>query len=69
MIIGKYLISDFKKFMDAASKSRRAMTVVVSMDGPKLLLSYDGDDSTITTVTIFDEETRTSPTISRTETL
>lgn len=67
MIIGKYLVSDLKKLLDAVLKSRRATTFQMSMDGPKLLVSYDGDDGKVTTVTLFDESVKSSPTISRTE--
>jgi hypothetical protein len=67
MIIGKYLVADLVKLMESIKKSRRATTFQVQMDGPKLLVSYEGDDATVTTVTLFDESTRTSPTISRTE--
>jgi hypothetical protein len=67
--VGKYLSADLKKCVEAMALSRRAMTFNVMTDGPRLLVSFEGDDGTIVTVTLFDESTNSKPTISKTESL
>lgn len=57
------------KLMKALASSRRAHTVMVSSDGPALKFSFEDDDGKLTTVTLYDTDTNTTPVITKTERL
>lgn len=69
MQIGKFTIDDMKKMMKAVSLSRRAYNILISVDGPSLKFSFEDDDGKLTTVTLFDEDIKSTPTITKTERL
>ena len=67
MIIGKYRIDDLNKLVKTLALSRSASTFTVSMDGPKMLVSYTGDDGKLVTITLFSAELNKMPTITKTD--
>lgn len=67
MNIGKYKIEDLNKLHKTISLSRSPSTFTVAMDGPRLNFAYLGDDGKLVTITLFDAETSSTPTITRTD--
>lgn len=67
MQIGKFKIEDLTKLYKTISLSRSASTFTVSVDGPKLLVNYAGDDGKLVTITLFDAGINTIPTITKTD--
>ena len=67
MQVGKFKIEDLVKLNKTIALSRSATTFTVSVDGPKLLIHYTGDDGKLVTVTLFDSHINTMPTITKTD--
>lgn len=67
MNIGKYKIDDLNKLVKTLSLSKSPSVFNVSQDGPRLLFSFIGDDGKQVTITLFDAETNTMPTITKTD--
>ncbi len=67
MNIGKFKIEDLNKLHKTISLCKSAVTFTVSMDGPKLLVNYTGDDGKLVTVTLFNTEANSTPTITKTD--
>lgn len=68
-MIAKVTTQDLEKLMKSVRSSRSATYVTVSIDGPKLLFSFQDDAGKLLTVTLFDENLKVSPTVTRTESL
>ena len=67
MLIGKFKIEDLEKLHKAISLSRSPSTFTLSSDGPKIMISYTGDDGKLVSITLFDSNTSTVPTITKTD--
>lgn len=69
MNIAKIDVKDMEKLYVQLKQSRRVTYIQVSIDGPKLLFSFEDDNGKLLTVTLFDENLKVSPTVTRTEVL
>lgn len=69
MMIAKLTVEDLNKLFKELGKSRYATYVNVSIDGPRINFSFEGQDGKLVTVTVYTADSKISPTITRTETL
>lgn len=69
MFIGKLSVGDFNRLTKELEKSTRAHTIQLSVDGPKVNFSYEGQDGRLVTITLFDSDSGIKPIITKTETL
>jgi hypothetical protein len=67
MILGNFKIEDLAKTLKTLSMSRNPITFNASLDGPKLLISWVGDDGKLVCVTLFPSEINNKPTITKTD--